>query len=153
MAFLGAFLSDATSSANLNWELLAVGVSNKCTWLLLDVLGGARGLINSAALLWTLSIANLFKRAVALLHGLIDSLLFESDLAGLLKVLLANLLLGRRELCDISVVALLNILVGTLKNGVLLKGLDGLLFFDTAKSSLGIIDTSAEVNADRKSVV
>ena len=42
MALLFSFLSDATSTADLNRELLTLGVSNKLARLLLNVLGGAR---------------------------------------------------------------------------------------------------------------
>jgi hypothetical protein len=94
-----------------------------------------------------LTIADLLKRLVAFLHSLIESLLFEGDLASLLKVFLTDFLLGRRELCDIGVVTLLNILVCALKDGVLLDGLDSLLFLNTAESSLSIILASAEVNS------
>jgi len=74
--------------------LLTLGITNKLAGLLLDVLGGARGFIDSAALLRTLAIANLFNGPVAFLHGLIESLLLEGDLTGLLEVLLTNLLLS-----------------------------------------------------------
>ena len=43
--------------------------------------------------------------------------------------------------------ALFNILVGTLKDGILLEGLHGLLLFNTAKAGLGIILATTEVNA------
>jgi len=42
-----------------------------------------------------LTIANLLKRLVAFLHCLIESLLLEGDLAGLLKVFLTDFLLSR----------------------------------------------------------
>ena len=95
VALLSSLLSDTASTADLNWELLAVGVSNKLAGLLLNVPGGARGFVDSATLLGALAIANLLKGLVAFLHSLVESLLLEGDLAGLLKVFLANLLLSR----------------------------------------------------------
>jgi len=69
---------------------------------------------------------------------LLDGLLLESDLAGLLKVLLADLLLSRVELCDVSVVALFHVLVCALKDGVLLQSRDSLLSLDTAKTGVRV---------------
>jgi hypothetical protein len=73
--------------------------------------------------------------------------LFEGDLARLFKVFFANLLLSSRELCDIGVVALLNILVCALKDGIFLKGLDSFFLLNAAESSLSIILASAEINS------
>ena len=114
VALLSSLLSDTTSTADLNWQLLAVGVSNKCTRLCLNVLGCAGRLIECAALLRTLTIANLLKGLVAFLHSLIESLLLEGDLTRFFKVFLTNFLLSWRKLCDIGVVALFNIFVSTL---------------------------------------
>jgi len=147
MALLISLLSDASSTTDFNWKLLTLGVTNKLARLLLNVLGGARGFIDSAALLRTLAIANLFDGSVAFLHSLIESLLLEGDLTSLLEVLLANLLLGRRELCDIGVVTLLNILVGALKDGILLEGLDSLLLLNATQPSFRIILAGAEVDS------
>jgi len=147
VALLWALLGNTASSTNLNWELLALGVTNKLARLLLNVLGGTAGLIDSPAFLWTLSIADLFQRLVALLDSFIHSLLLEGDLAGLFKVLLADLLLSWSELCHIGVVALFNILVGALKNGVLLQGCDSFFLFNAAKPGVWVIDTSTEVDA------
>ena len=94
-----------------------------------------------------MSIANLFKGLVTLLHSLVESLLLEGDLAGFLKVLLADFLLGRGELCDVGVMALLNILVCAFKDGILLDGLDGLLFLNAAESSVWVILACTEVNS------
>ena len=152
VALFGSLLSDAASTADLNWELLAVGVSNKLAGLLLNVLGGAGRFIESATLLGSLTIADLLEGLVAFLHGLIESLLLEGDLAVLLKVLLANLLLSSGELCDIGVVALLDTLVGALKDGVLLDGLHLLLLFNTAESRLRISLATAEVNSTGDSI-
>ena len=146
MALLSTFLSDTSSTTDLNGELLTLGVSNKLAGLLLNVPGGTGRLIDSTALLRALAIAHLLEGPVALLHILFNSLLLEGDLTALFKVLLANFLLGGVELCDIGVMALLNILVVALKNGILLQGLDNLLVLDTAVASLGISDTVAEVN-------
>jgi len=145
VALLFSLLSDTASTADLNGQLLTLGVSDKLTRLLLNVLGGARRFIDSSALLRALTIANLLEWPVAFLDGLIESLLLEGDLTSLLEVLLANLLLSRRELCDIGVVTLLNILVCAFKDGVLLDGLDGLFLLNTAESSLGIILAGTEV--------
>ena len=40
VAFLLSLLESAAGSADLNWQLLAPGVSNKLTGLLLNILGG-----------------------------------------------------------------------------------------------------------------
>ena len=84
---------------------------------------------------------------VALLHRLIEGLLLEGDLTALLKVLLADLLLGRLELGHIGEVALLGVLVGALQDGILLEGGHLLLLVDTAEASVGVILAGAEVNA------
>ena len=80
-------------------------------------------------------------------------LLLEGDLAGLLKVLLTDLFLSRLELSDIGVVALLDILVRALKNGVLLQGGDGLLLLHAAQAGVGVGLAAAEVDAARDDVV
>jgi len=147
VALLWALLGNTASSANLDGELLALGVANKLAWLLLDVLGSTARLVNGSALFWTLSVANLLQGLVALLDGFVNSLLLEGDLAGLFKVLLADLLLSWSELRHISVVALFDILVGALKNGILLQGLDSFLLLHAAETSFGVIDATAEVNA------
>ena len=146
VALFGSLLSDAASTADLNWELLAVGVSNKLARLLLNVLGCAGGFVDSAALLGALAIANLLKGLVAFLHSLVESLLLEGDLTSLFKILLANLLLSWRELCDVGVVALLDILVGAFQDGVFLESLHGLLLLNTAKAGFSVILAAAEIN-------
>ena len=40
VAFLLSLLESAAGSADLNWQLLAPGVSNKLAGLLLNILGG-----------------------------------------------------------------------------------------------------------------
>ena len=147
MALLGTLLSNTASTADLNGELLTAGVTDKLAGLLFNVLGGARRLVHGSAFLRTLSIAHLLKRLVALLHGFIESLLLERDLAGLLKVLFTHLLLGGLELGDVGVVALLHILVCALKNGILLQRGDGLLLLNAAETGVGIGDAAGEVDA------
>ena len=146
MALLRTLLGDTASTADLHRQLLAPGVSHKLAGLLLNVAGGAGGLVDGPALLRTLAVADLLERTVALLHGLLHSLLLEGDLTALLKVLLTNLFLSRRELSDIGVVALLHILVRALKNGILLQRCHGLDPLHTAEPSFRIVLTSAEVN-------
>ena len=117
------------------------------TGLLLDVSGGTRALINSTAFLGSLTIANLFQRLITFLDGLIDSLLLEGDLTGLFKVLLANLFLSGSELCHISVVAFLDIFVGTFQNGVFLDGFDGFFLLHAAQTGLGVVNTATEIDS------
>ncbi len=153
VALLSTLFSSAASTTDLDGKLLTACVTNKLARLLLDVASGTGRLIHGSALLRALAIAHLGQGPVALLHILLNSFLLESDLAGLLKVFLTNFLLGRLELCDIGVVALLNILVGTLKNGVLLQGGDGLLLLHTAEAGVGVGLAAAEVNASRDDVL
>ena len=105
------------------------------------------GLVHSLADLLALAVTDLLDRLVALPYGLIKGLLLEGDLAGLLKVLLANLLLGRFELGDVGVVALLDILVSTFQYRLLLQSCDLLLLLHAAQSRLGVLHTAAEVEA------
>jgi hypothetical protein len=72
---------------------LLLCVADKLARLLLDVLGGAGALVDGLALLGATAVANLLDGLVALLHGLVEGLLLEGDLARLFKVLLANLFL------------------------------------------------------------
>ena len=147
MALLGTLLGDTAGTADLNGELLTPRVTHKLAGLLLDILGGARGLVDGPALLGSLAVTDLLQGLVALLHGLVESLLFEGDLAGLLKIFLTHFLLGRLKLRHIGVVALLNILVGALKDGILGESGDGLLLLDTAEAGLGICLAAREVNS------
>ena len=153
VALLGTLLGDTAGAANLNGELLTLCVTNKLAGLLLDVLGLARGLVDGPALLGSLAVADLLQGLVALLHGLVESLLLEGDLAGLLEILLTHFLLGSLKLRHIGVVALLNILVGALKDGILGEGGDGLLLLDTAEAGLGIGLAAREVNSSLDSSV
>ena len=146
VALFFAFFSDTSSTTDFNWKLLALSITHKLSCLLLNVLGGTRGFVDSAALLGALAIANLFNGPVAFLHSLVESLLLEGDLTSLFKILLANLLLSWRELCDVGVVALLDILVGAFQDGVFLESLHGLLLLNTAKAGFSVILAAAEIN-------
>ena len=152
VALLRTGLADTAGATDLNGELLALGVTNKLAGLLLDVPGGARGLIDGPALLGSLAVADLGDGLVALLHGLVESLLLEGDLAGLLKILLTHFLLGSLKLRHIGVVALLNILVGALKDGILGEGGDGLLLLNTAEAGLGVGLAAREVDSSLDSL-
>merc|ERR1719278_2515428 len=127
MALLRALFKGASSPTDRNRKLITAGITDKLAGLLLHVLGGARGLVHSPALLGTLPVAHLLNRLVALFHCLIVSLLLECNRALLFKVLLAHLLLAGGELGDIGVVALLHVLVGALQDGLLLQAGHGLL--------------------------
>merc|ERR1712055_223586 len=151
MALFLPFFKSASSSTYLNGELLAASVSNKLPRLFLHILGCAGRLIDSLADLLTLTIAHLLHRSVALIHCLIVSLLLESDGALLLKVFLTNFLLRRFKLSNISVVALLCVLVGTLQDGLLLQGGHCLLLVHAAQPSIRISHTVAKVNSTRNS--
>merc|ERR550534_914336 len=119
MALFFPFFISASSSTDLHRKLFTSSVSHKLSWLFLHILGCAGRLIDSLADLLTLTITHLLHRSVALIHCLIVSLLLESDGALLLKVLLTNFFLRRFKLCNISVVALLCVLVGTLQDGLI----------------------------------
>jgi len=151
VALFWSLLSHTASSANLNWKLLTLGVSDKLTRLLFNVLGGTAGFVDGSAFLWSLTVAHLFQRLVAFLDSLIDCLLLEGNLTALLKVLLTDLFLSRSELCDVSVVALLDILVGTFQDWIFLQSFDGLFFLHTAKAGFGVINTTTKVNSTRNS--
>ncbi len=75
-------------------------------------LGRVRGLV---------LLANFPQRSDALLDAVSLSDLSKSDLALLLKVLLAHFLLSGRELGDVCVVALLHVLVRALQDGIFLQ--------------------------------
>ena len=72
--------------------------------------------------------------------------LSEGDLALLLEVLLADLLLCGLELRDVGVVALLHVLVGALQEGVLLQGGHAGLLGDAA-GAVGLLLAVGEVDA------
>jgi len=147
MALFGSFICCAARSANLDGKLFTVGVTNKLTRLLLDVASGASTFVHSFALLGAIPVTNFLDGLVAFLDGLIESLLLEGDLTGLLKVLLADLLLCRIELCDVGVVALFQVLVRTLKDWIFLKRGHLFILFDATKPGLGIWLAPGKVNA------
>ena len=149
VALLSSLLVGAAGSADLHRQLLASGVSHKLARLLLHILGGAGGLIHGPALLRALAVAHLLDRAVALPHSLVEGLLLEGDLTLLLKVLLAHLLLGRGELGDIGVVALLHVLVRALKDRILLQGGDLLQLIYAAEPGVRVRHTVAKVHTAR----
>jgi hypothetical protein len=146
VALFFSFLSCAASTADLNGELLTLGVTNILAGLLLNVLCGTRGLIDSPTHGLTFAVADLLERPVALPDILCECLLLKGDLTDLLKVLLAHLLLSGAEHCDISVVAFLHILVCALKDGVLLQGCHSLRGLNATKASIRVILTPAEIN-------
>ena len=76
-------------------------------------LGGTIRLKDSPTLLRSLSVTNFDLRFVTFPDGVTDGLLTERDLALLLKVLLALLLLTGAELGDVGVVTLLDVVVDT----------------------------------------
>ena len=132
VALLRPLLEGAAGSADLDGQLLAAGVAHELAGLFLDVLGGAGGLVDGLADLLPLPVTDLLQGLVALLGGLVEGLLLEGDLAGLLEVLLADLLLTGLELGDVGVVALLRVLVGALQDGLLLQGGHRLLLLHAA---------------------
>ena len=120
VALLRPLLEGTASPADLDGKFLTGGVSHELTRLFLHILGAAGGLVHSPALLRSLPVTNLLYRFVTFLNCFINSFLFEGDGALLLKVLLADLLLGRLELSDVGVVTLLGVLVSALQDGILL---------------------------------
>ena len=134
-------------SADFNRQLLTRRISHKLARLLLNVSCGTGGLVHSPAFFGARAIADLLQGLVALLHCFIIGLLLERDLAGLLKVLLTHLLLSRLELCHIGVMALFNVLVCALKDGILLERGDRFLLLDAAESRLRVRLAAAEVDS------
>merc|ERR1711931_333538 len=149
MTLFRTFFISTTSTANLNWKLFATSVPHKLSWLFLYILGCAGRLVNSFTFFRTLTIAHLLNRFVAFLHRLVKCLLLESYGTKFLKVLLTNFFLRRFELSNISVVALLSVLVGTLQDGLLLQGGHCLLLVHAAQPSFRICLTTTEVNSTR----
>merc|ERR1719427_1633463 len=147
MTLLRSFFKYTSSSTDLHRKLLTSCLSHKLSWLFLHILGCAGRLIHSLAYLLTLTITHLLHRSVALVHCLIVSLLLESDGALLLKVLFTNFFLRRFKLCNISVVALLCVLVGTLQDWLLLQGGHCLLLVHAAQPSIRVSHTTTEVNS------
>ena len=166
----------ATLTAHFDGLLLTLSVANKLARGLFNVLGCAGRFIEGSALFRSLFLALLPpgghtvtstigglsiswlslrglvthfpKRSQALLNSLFGGHLPEGDLTLFLKVLLTNFFLGWLELRHIGVMALFNILVFALKDGLFLKGSDLGLFGHTAHSIvLGF--TTAKVHPSR----
>ena len=146
VALLGTLCGCASGSADLDRQLLAVGVADELARLLLDVLGRASALVDSLALLGAAAVAELFDRLVAFLHSLVEGLLLEGDLTSFLEVFFAHFLLGRVELRDVGVVALLDVLVGALQDRVLLERGDLLVLLDAAEPGVGVVLATREVD-------
>jgi len=123
MTLLLPLLVDATRSTDFDGKFLALTVPDKLTWLFFDVFGGTRRFENSSALLGPFSIANLFDWFVTLFNGFVDSLLFKSDSTLFLKILVTNFLLCGGKLSDVSIMALLNILMRTLQYWLFIQGI------------------------------
>lgn len=147
VTLLRSLLCNAASTADLDWQLLTGSVTNKLPRLLLNIAGGTTGLIHSPTLIGPLSVADFLQGLVALLDSFVDSLLLEGDLTSLFKVLVAHLLLSRGELCDVGVMALFDVGVGTLKDGVLFNGLHSFFFFNTTQTTFRVIDTITKVHS------
>ncbi len=147
VTLLGTLLSRAAGTTDLNGQFLTAGVTNKLARLLLNVTGGTRRLVHGLADILTLSITDFDEGPVTLLHSLLHSLLFKSNLTALLKIFLAHLLLGRVELSDVGVVTLLHILVGALEDGVLLESGDCLVLLNAAESGVWVGLAATEVDA------
>ena len=146
VALLGALLSCTSGSADFNWKLFAARVPDELARLLLNVPGRAGGLVDGFALLGPAAVANLLYGLVALLYGLVEGLLLERHLTRFFKVLLADFFLCGIELRDVRVVALLDVLVGALQDGVLLERRDLLVFGDAADAGVWIVLTSGEID-------
>ena len=146
MALLFTFPRLAALPTDFNWEFLALGVPNKFAGLLFNVTGATGRLIHCPALLRAFPIALLDYGSVTLFHHSHQSLLLEGDLAGLLKVLLADLFLGRVKCGHVGVVTLFNILMGALEDGRLLDGLDLVLVKDAPQARLWVNFSGGEVD-------
>ena len=146
MALLIALGGLAASTAYFNRQLLTLCVPHKFARLLLNVASAAGRLVDCPTLFWALPVALLDNGSVALFHHTLQRLLLECDLARFLKVLLADLLLGRVKPSDIGVVALFNVLVRALEYGCLLDGLDLVLVKDAPQPRLRVNFCIGEVN-------
>ena len=60
-------------------------------------------------------------------------------------MIFTHLFLAGGELGDVSVMALLDVLVGALQDGLLLQSGDGLLLLDAAEPRLWVLHTATEV--------
>jgi hypothetical protein len=147
VALFRSFDGRAALTTNFNRKFFTSGVSYKFARLLLDVTGSTAGFIDGTALLGARSVADLFQGTVALLHSLFGGLLLEGDLTRFFKVLLANFFLSGLELRDVGVMALFDVLVGALEDGILLQRGDGLLFLDTAQTGVWVGLAVGEVDS------
>jgi len=111
VTFFWPFFCHTASPTNFKRNLLTPGVANKLPISFVNILGGTGGLVPRTALLWALTITNFFQWSVALSDCFSDSFLFESDLTNFFKIFLTSLFLGRFEISNIGIVALLNILM------------------------------------------
>ena len=131
VTLLGTLLTDTALATDLHRLLLALGVAHEAPVALVDIPGRAGRLVHSPALSLSLSIAHLLHGSVALPDRLLHGLLLEGDLAALLEVLLAGLLLCWLEEGDVGVVTLLHVLVFALQDRILGHRLHLLLLDDT----------------------
>jgi len=138
VALFWTLFKGAAGATKLRWQLFTFCVTHKLARSLLHVLCRARRLVHGGALFVTLAVTNLLNWGVTLANCLIESLLVESDGAGFLKVLLANLLLARGEGGDIGVMALLNIFVGAFQYWILLHTRHALSLLHAAEAGLRI---------------
>ena len=152
MTLLRALLRHTALATDLHWLLLTLGVTHKLTIALVNVPGAAAALIHCPALLRPLSIAHLLQRSVTLANSFFLSLLLEHNVAHFLKVLLARLLLGRFEECDVGVVTLLYILVFTLQDWILGQSLHCLIL-DNTKTTICSSGGLTEVNSSSRSIL
>ena len=131
VTLLRTLLTDTALPTDLHRLLLALGVAHEAPVALVDIPGGAGGLVHSPALPGPLSVTNLLHRSVTLPDRLLHCLLLESYLATLLEILLTGFLLGWLEVGDVGVVTLLHVLVFALQDRVLGHRLHLLLLDDT----------------------
>ena len=144
MEFLTPFFG-RLERQNLNMKL-----TPGLTISFLDVLGSARAFVDSPALFRSLSVAHLCLGSITFSHNLFGRLLLESDLTKFLKIFLANLLLGRLELRDVSVVAFLDVFVLALQQGVLGQALN-FRVLDYTQSTISSAFGFAEIDSTRNS--
>ena len=148
MTLLRSLLTHTALTTDLHRFLLTLGVSHKLAVTLVNVPGGAGGLVHSPALPGPLSVTNLLHRSVALPDCLLHRLLLESYLTTLLEILLTGLLLGWLEVGDVGVVTLLHVLMFTLQDWILRQSLHPLLL-DNTQSSVCCSRGLAEVHSAR----
>ena len=152
-----------TFTTELHWQLLAGGVSYKLARSFLNVSRGAGRLIIGLTSL-TVSCIGIFlvppppppssslatdlhQGSVTFLYRLVPRLFDESDGTFLIKRLLADLLPGRFELCDVGVVALLRVLVSALQYRILLQSLNLFVFHNTTHARVRVLCAPAEIHS------